>query len=197
MFFLRSKRVLAALAVVLGLAACESGSDGSNHPTLPESFIRGSTYGGYSLANDPMPERMAGSVSFNSEMLTASATIGGAGGRVDLLGHSIVVPAGAVTEPKVFTITSIPGGYVEVDLRAGDGSLLDPDSDDENFAVPVTLTLTYERSTNVTDPSQLVVLRLNGVDGEPEALPSTVDLNVATITTQLDHFSRYAIAFPN
>jgi hypothetical protein len=197
MFRSRSNRLLTALLLALGFAACDSGSESSNHPTLPDSFIRGSTYGGFALANDPLPEGLASQPSFNTELLTASAVIGSEGGSVSLLGHSIVVPAGAVAEPKLFSITSVPGGYVEVDLKAGEDGVWAEDSGDEAFQVPVTLTLTYERSTNVSDPSQLVVLRLNGVDGDAEALPTQVDTGTQQITAHLDHFSRYAIAFPN
>src|SRR5690606_24609760 len=147
MFLSRWKRALAALAIVLGFAACESGSGGARHPVLPESFIRGDSYGGFALANDPLPDRLASSASFDTEMLSASQVIGPEGGRVELLGHSIDVPAGAVAEAKVFTITSVPGGYVEVDLKATEDGVW-VDAGDEGFLVPVTLTLTYERSTN-------------------------------------------------
>jgi hypothetical protein len=64
------------------------------------------------------------------------------------------------------------------------------------FPEPVTVKLTYSRSTNVKDPSKLIILRAKGPDGLPQALPSTVDTVNKTVTADLDHFSRYFIAFP-
>ncbi|HEX6307572.1 MAG TPA: hypothetical protein VFZ69_05250 [Longimicrobiales bacterium] len=119
------------------------------------------------------------------------------GGVLALLGHSIVVPAGAVTEPTVFSMTVIQQGYIEVDLTATPKSLLTrlfswSRPKEVQFAVPVDLSLTYERATNVTDPTRLKIMRLLP-DGRHEILPSTVDTVKKTVTAKLDHFSRYCM----
>jgi hypothetical protein len=193
MFRIKSSRFFAALVLLLTVAACDRGSDYSNHPTAPQSFLSGSTYGGYKLANDPLlPGLLQG-------QLSITGLLGTVGGTLDVLGHSIFVPKGAVSKPTLFTVFALPGGYVEVDLRAGLRGILGIliDIGGRGFNEPVTVTLSYERSTNIPDPSKLVVLRLNGLFGEPEVIPTTVDPVNKTVSAKLDHFSRYAIAFPN
>jgi hypothetical protein len=193
MFRTRSSRFVAAILLLFSVAACDRGSDYSNHPTAPQSFLSGGSYGEYTLANDPLlPGLLQG-------QLSISGLLGTVGGTLEVLGHSIFVPEGAVSRRTLFTIFALPGGYVEVDLNAGIRGILGIlfDVGGRGFDEPVTVTLSYERSTNVPDPSKLVVLRLNGLFGQPEEIPTTVDPVNKTVSAKLDHFSRYAIAFPN
>ena len=96
-------------------------------------------------------------------------------------------------------VLALPGGYVEVDLNASLFGLLGGllNIGERGFYKPVTVTLSYERSTNVPDPTKLVIIRLNGLGGTPEEVPTRVDPVNKTVSADLDHFSRYAIAFPN
>ncbi len=117
------------------------------------------------------------------------------GGLLSVLGHSILVPPGAVDRPALFSIEVQRNGLVEVDLTATArdwrGRIID--IGEQGFDEPVTLTLSYERATNVDDPDDLVILRrLPG--GGFEELPTTVDRQNKTVSAQLDHFSRYCMA---
>ncbi|NLG61075.1 MAG: hypothetical protein GX539_02435 [Candidatus Cloacimonetes bacterium] len=127
--------------------------------------------------------------------LDISKIIGINGGSISLLGHTITVPAGAVDRPVLFTLILARPGYVEVELDATISGLLGRiiDVGGKGFDKPVSLTLTYSRATNVSDPSRLVILRrLPG--GAIEEVPSTVDTRTKTVTAKLDHFSRYCMA---
>lgn len=126
--------------------------------------------------------------------LQVSSIIGLLGGEVHLAGHVITVPAGAVSLPTVFTLTVATNGYVEVDIKALTTDLLGNTVNigEKGFKKPVTLTLTYARATNVTDPARLKLMRLNS-DGRHEILPSTVSGNGKVVSAQLDHFSRYCM----
>lgn len=128
---------------------------------------------------------------------TVAALLDVAGGVLELLGHSIGVPAGAVDEPTIFSMTVIQNGYIEVDLTATPKSLLKRlfswgKTETVQFDRPVTLSLSYARATNVTDPTRLKIMRLLP-DGRHEILPSTVDLENKTVSAELDHFSRYCM----
>lgn len=128
---------------------------------------------------------------------TLSKLLGLDGGVLALLDHVLNVPAGAVTEPTVFSMTVLQNGYVEVELTAVPKSLLSSlffwrKVEEVKFVKPVELSLSYARATNVTDPSRLRIMRVNP-DGNHEILPSTIDLEKKTVTAELDHFSRYCM----
>ncbi|HEX6134102.1 MAG TPA: hypothetical protein VFZ24_09065 [Longimicrobiales bacterium] len=154
---------------------------------------------GYYWIREPAPVRPRSLFGWLVETVEATIALllDVAGGVLELLGHSITVPPGAVTEPTMFTMTVIQDGYIEVDLTATPKSLLRrlfswSNPQDVQFAVPVELSLTYERATNVTDPTRLKIMRLLP-DGRHEILPSTVDTVNKTVTAELDHFSRYCM----
>lgn len=154
---------------------------------------------GYTLITEPAPKPVRSL--FGWIVRTVDATlallIGSDGGLLSLLGHAISVPQGAVLEPTIFSMTVIQQGHVEVELTATPKSLLSKlffwrSVEEVQFQVPVDLTLSYARATNVTDPSRLKILRINP-DGRHEVMPSTVDPVTKTVTAELDHFSRYCM----
>jgi hypothetical protein len=128
---------------------------------------------------------------------TLALLLGDDGGVLALLNHVLNVPAGAVDEPTLFSMTVLQNGYIEVELTATPKSLLRRlffwrRVEEVNFNVPVELSLSYANATNVTDPSRLKIMRVNP-DGRHEILPSIVDLENETVTAELDHFSRYCM----
>lgn len=123
-----------------------------------------------------------------------SRLIGASGGTLNLAGHTLTVPEGAVSVPTVFVLTIPPSGRVEVELQALVSTLSGlVDVGEEGFDRPVTLSLTYAWASNVTDPSTLKILHLRE-DGSAEPLPTTVDPTGKTVTARLHHFSRYCMA---
>ena len=120
--------------------------------------------------------------------------IGLLGGSISVANHTVSVPLGAVTLPTLFSLTHANNGYVEIDARATVTDLLGRilDVGGLGFKKPVTMTLTYARATNVTDPTRLKIVRLMP-NGQHEVLPTTVNTYNKTISAKLDHFSRYAM----
>lgn len=182
--------------MLLAVAACQP--DGSNRPspTEPDLLLGlnlGGSLGGYTLANDPVLAQLL------NQPVKVSQLVNVDGGSLELLGHELTVPAGAVLQPTLFTLTVLPSGHVEVYLTALSTNLLGGilNVGKKGFAEPVEVTLTYKRSTNVTDPSTLIILREKGLFGQPQPMPSTVDQVNETVTAELDHFSRYFVAFPD
>lgn len=128
---------------------------------------------------------------------TLALLLGSDGGVLSLLNHGLTVPAGAVSESTLFSMTVLQDGYIEVELTATPKSLLSRlffwrQVEEVNFKVPVELSLSYANATNVTDPSRLKIMRVNP-DGRHEILPSIVDTESKTVTADLDHFSRYCM----
>lgn len=119
------------------------------------------------------------------------------GGMLELLGHVLTVPAGAVAEPTQFSMVALPDGRIEVELAAlsvtGVGAPREVGADGFLNGKTVRLTLSYATATNVDDPSRLLVLYLMD-GGAVEALPTSVDVGTKTVSVELEHFSRYCMA---
>ena len=177
-------RKLGVLVSLMGLLSCTS--DKTGDVAGPRQAV--TVPGGYTLIEDQLDP------SVND--LSVGRVIGLEGGSVKLLGHSIHVPLGAVSQPTLFTMTVVTNGYVEVDLLAlgGLGGLIDVGS--AGFAQPVTVRLTYARSPNVTDPARLLILRKlgPGYQGSYEVMPTRVNTTTKTVEAELDHFSSYVMA---
>ncbi|HET8654830.1 MAG TPA: hypothetical protein VFL93_04910 [Longimicrobiaceae bacterium] len=192
---------LLALVPLLAAVAITGACDHSSNSLAPEapSQWSGSLFGGsasqsYTLLNQPLLGVLGD--------LKLSQLIGVDGGQISLLGATLIVPPGAVDSPTLFTLAVLPTGHVEVDLSATVQTLLGGllgGSQQETFARPVSLTLSYARATNVTDPAKLTVVYAPGLLGysDLEPIPSTVDVEHKTVTAQLPHFSRYLLASPN
>jgi hypothetical protein len=127
----------------------------------------------------------------------AHGLISSDGGSVTSGAHSISVPNGAVNKSTTFSITALDEGYVEVYLTAIEnaGSADEVNVGAQGFAngKTVTLTLSYAEAADVTDPTKLVIVRYLA-DGELQTLPVTHDAANQTISAQLGHFSKYAMA---
>ena len=197
MKFLKNRlRMVAGALMLLAVSACQQDGSNTPGPTEPDQLLGlnlGGSLGGYTLANDPILPNLL------NEPLKVSQLVSLQGGTIQLLGHKLTIPAGAVLQPTLFSLIVLPTGHVEVHLTAIStnwlGMVLNVGK--QGFKKPVKVTLTYERSTNVADPSTLIILREKGLFGQPEPMPSTVDTATKTVTADLDHFSRYFIAFPD
>lgn len=115
-----------------------------------------------------------------------SAVFGKDGGRLELGGHVLTVPAGAILAPTRFTMRLVPNGGVEVDLRAIQPVLGNIGS--SGFEIPVQLALSYAEVEGEIDPEDLVIVRV----GTGERLETTV-VDGSRVQADLDHFSRYRV----
>ncbi len=191
-------RLLLPLLVLLVLVGCRQEPVERQVPTAPSEVIFSSP-SGYDLVQDPLVRQLL------ATRPSISALIGVNGGSLELLGHRLEVPRGAVSIPTLFTMTVLPL-YVEVDLRAAAttsgllGRVINVGS--QGFQKPIPVTLTYSRTTFATNPpgvERLSILRVTSVLGYSryEPLPSVVDTVARTVTAELDHFSRYTMASPH
>lgn len=185
----------ARLAIVLALAttSCDRGPVAPEPTVDPQAGLLGNLLNGLGGGSSSPFQLLTDPLSITLPNLVATKIIGSAGGTLTLNGHSIEVPAGAVSLPTLFTITAITDGHIAVDLSAVAwllGGLIDVG--ERGFAKKVTLTLSYANATNVTDPSRLRIVYVNGA--QSEVLPTTVDTVRKTATAKLDHFSKYCLA---
>jgi hypothetical protein len=191
------KKLALLPVLLLAITACDQAGELSPAtPAAPDaslSRLLGGTAGGYTLVRDPLLPGL-------TKALSTGTLIGFGGGQVSLLGHTLTVPAGAVSQPTLFTLTVLPTGYVEVDLLGTLNTLFGVlDVGSKGFQKPIPIALTYERATNVRDPGELTVLRVQSLIGygKYQVMPSQVDRATRKVTTELDHFSRYTLAYPD
>lgn len=182
----------AALAV-LGIAVagwgCESGTEpvpqaGLEAESSVSSLLDGSDDG----STLDFLER---SSSLLVEQIVTTLATPEDGGELELLGHELVIPAGAVEKATYFVMIVLPGNAVQVELFAFDAQT-GLDVGDAGFLTPVQLALSYADVSGIKDPSQLVIVHVPH-DGEPEPLATRVDEEAQKAHAELWHFSRYAL----
>lgn len=188
MLGLRTPAALLTLCALL-LTSCEPArvtAPRSAAPAPAGAEARSSEAGSYTLVEGTLPLGVD---------LRVSEVIGLEGGTLRLAGHTLAVPAGAVSAPTLFSMAQLPGGLVEVEMLALRSTLAGTllDVGEQGFAVPVTLTLTYAWADDVPDPARLLIV-WRKPDGTLEPLPSRVDPETRTVTAELEHFSRYCLA---
>jgi hypothetical protein len=166
----------ASVMVLLGLAACEQQS--SPVAALSETGPSLASSSGAVLVECP-----------SNVTTSAEGTIGSLGGSVELANHRLALPALAVLEPTVFTLTDPAGKYMLLDLK-GNGQ------ESFGFEKPATVTIDYSRCTRSNiDQAELSVWK---VDPETKALLKNMggidDKAARTITFTTDSLSMYSLA---
>lgn len=123
----------------------------------------------------------------------ASAWIGSAGGTVSTAAYTLVVPLGAVSVNTKFVIEPVNDGTYAVQLRAYKQGLLGlVDVGEKGFKKPVTLKMSYANASGVTNEKKLIIVYL--CDGDAEVQATSIDTRKETVSAQLNHFSKYAMA---
>lgn len=112
------------------------------------------------------------------------------GGELNLLGHKLTIPAGAVEAPTFFVMFVIPGNTIQVELFAIDART-GINVGEQGFQIPVQLSLSYA-TADVDDPENLIIVHVER-NGNRIPLPSTVDEDAELVSADLAHFSRYAM----
>lgn len=167
-------RALTAPVLALALASCADGVQ----PTAvhaPETALRSSL--GPTLIECP-----------TSVASSASAVIGPTGGVVEVGGHRMTVPLGAVKGLKTFTLTVPVSNYMEIGIKA-DGQ------EHFQFDAPVSITIDYSRCTRSNIDGR--ELRIYYIDPATKAILADMggvdDKTVRVITTNTDHLSGFSI----
>ncbi len=164
-------RTVVGVGLILGMAACAEAPPTA--PLGPEQSLLGG------LMNATLLR--CNSLSYSS----SSAVIGSGGGTLTVGPHRLVVPAGALAADVTITGEVIPGSVNSV--RFSPEGL--------TFAAPAALTMSYRncplaallplKKVAYTDEGLSILSLLHSLD----------DLAAREVTGQLEHFSRYAIAY--
>jgi len=187
----------AAFLALLLVANCDRGV-GPSEPEAVQPEVSADLLGGLLRRDRPSPTPS------NLTLIVEEPSPGGPGlvtglfgvlgGILELDGHALLVPRGAVLRVTLFTLATPRTDVVDVELNALGGDLLRGVlSYLIRFERPVTVELSYARALNVDDPDRLTIVRQLS-DGRWEVVPSRVDKRRKVVTAELDHFSKYAMA---
>jgi len=124
---------------------------------------------------------------------TVAAWIGAGGGTISTAAYTLTVPLGAVTENTRFEIEPTNDGTYSVQLHAYKQGLLGLiDIGEKGFKKPVTLKISYANANGVTNEKKLIIVYL--CDDGAEVQSTSIDTKKETVSAQLNHFSKYAMA---
>jgi hypothetical protein len=172
----RSRKFLSALlGAVVGIAGCGSGSGIPLEPSAP-AFLLGLNLGGLNallLNCTPLPYSLS------------AATIGPAGGSLSVGPHTLVVPEGALSGPVTISAELI-SDHVNSVRFAPEGL---------QFRKAAALTMSY---SNCSGPGMLLPKKVAYTNELLSILELIQSVDVAAqkkVTGQLQHFSRYAVAY--
>lgn len=183
-----ARAVILAIAVVA--LACETGTEPPRSPAL--------------LTDGPASGLLGDDDLLGSELSLAHRTIAllsdevvrqkiepDVGGTLELLGHSLYVPPGAVDRPTMFVMSVLAGTEIQVELIAYDPDLYE-DVGGKGFNKPVQLALSYAEA-DIDDPESLTIVHITA-DGDKVEIDNVyVDTENQVVTGDLSHFSRYAL----
>jgi hypothetical protein len=184
-----------ALAAILFAFSCDMGP-GADSPVSPpaESGDLFGLPGLRPVRPTPPPSGLVWIEETPSKEGFVSGLIGLLGGVLRLDGHSLDVPRGAVLQLTLFTMATPSTPVVDVDLNAIGGELVGGLLSRLGvFRRPVRVEMSYARAKNVTDPDDLVIVRMLP-GGRYQVIPTTVDKRRKVIWAELEHFSKYAMA---
>jgi hypothetical protein len=128
-----------------------------------------------------------------------SEVVGPQGAYFESGKYSLAIPAGAVTEPTLFTVTVLGDGYYSAEFHATRvdelGNTVDVGA--QGFNVPLVVTFPYN-AKKFPDPSKLAIAWLKDGTYTGELLPLTTvaDKRQQKLSALLHHFSSYAVVIP-
>lgn len=124
-----------------------------------------------------------------SETRSVTKTVGSLGGTVDLDGHSITLPLGAVLLPTTLTLTVPASRYMEIEITANGAESFD-------FEQAVAITISYARCTRSNiDKAPLTAWQIDpATKALLEHMGGTDDKAARALTFGSDHLSGFAIA---
>ena len=169
-----------ATALAFTLVGCSADAPTAVEPRIGAPVVMGAITRYEPLANE----------------LTATATIGSEGGSFSIpeAGLTVTVPAGAVSEPVVFSATAHRGKIVAYDFQPAG-----------RFDVPIEVTqdlyyTSWHHQADLSDVFGGYYTGENALDDEQgeaevsELPPSVVNIEKCKITLAVGHFSGYVIA---
>lgn len=166
-----------AAALVLAFASC------APEPTAPVAAPSTGLIGGtLGTVGDATGSLLSCQV---TTAYSAEQDIGPAGGTLRVGPHTLVVPAGALSQTVHISAYAPTGSTVRVQFQP----------QGLHFASPTKLTLSYQSCGLVPSLQLSVVYVDDSNDQILEVLPSLTDIFTRTVTGKVSHFSSYAIAY--
>jgi hypothetical protein len=181
--------LLAVAATVVSLTAgCTDGTPVSPRTAAPAALAARSNPSSTTTATLTAPESSIDVLArFRQKpqvtIAWAKAWIGPEGGRVDFVGFTIIVPAGAVDKVTMFTIK------LPVDPNGSEHVVAELGPHNTTFAKPITIGLPYRGTTVEGAPAMVVWWNDGWVN-----TGGTVSADGAQIFTQTSHFSEWGLA---
>ena len=173
MFASRAARLFGLVAILALGISCTTGED-PTAPAMPQ--------GEPELLLGLNPGRLLSCP--GQPYAVATATIGPSGGQISVGEHLLVIPPGALSRPTTIRAEAPPDGVASVRLEPHGLT----------FHRPAELTLSY-RSCALAGLLPVQVAYTTETLDLLDLLPSANDLLQLQVTAQLDHFSRYAVAW--
>ena len=159
-------------ALVLGVFALLSCGEPPAAPVAPpDASLLGSLLGGL-LQCSPMPS------------VTATKTVGSAGGVIKIGPHSLAIPAGALSAPVTITATAPSGTVNRIRFQPQGLEFLRPASLTMSYANCSLLGVLLPKQIVYTDDALNILTYLLSID----------NLLAEKVTGRVNHFSNYAIA---
>lgn len=193
----RSSKLLFTLSLTLFSACSESTITDVSNPVRPSAAVLDDTGNELELVKGQL----------NSRTKLVSKVIGPEGGMLVLPGwgknghfafHSVIVPAGAVTEKLMFAMELSSDEYIEVDLNAykldAAGKPI-AGTGHRGFSKPVYLTLSYANAEKPVPTGKVRIVYLNEQTGRAERVNSRALPMAQLVIGELRHFSRYTMAW--
>jgi hypothetical protein len=182
---MRYTRRLIQLSLILILStgvSCTTGESGTTEPSLGSSSEIPTALPVVGIPDPPFISVDVLSCSPQDYAIT-SKVIGSKGGRIMVGSHQLEIPAGALSQPVTIVAEQITGSTNSV--RFGPEGLA--------FARPAELTMSYANCLSVPAGKQIVYTdeQLKVL----ELLRSSDRARTKTVTSAIDHFSRYAVAY--
>jgi hypothetical protein len=185
---------LGVLVLAAGLAACDSNQLAA--PTIRPSYGQVCDESGneYTLVEGHL----------TAQVNSASAWIDREGGWIHLPAaqtdghdskHSIYIPANAVSQKTLFTLSTIAGQYVGVELSAQvqDASGNWQDVSDKGLAEPASLVVSYKPASNVSGSTSIVLLRGDGLHHVPTKATTYSESGRQFVVATLPRISKYVV----
>ena len=182
---MRYTRRLLQLSLILILSTgvgCTSGGFGTTEPSLEQS--NESPEPSWVIGTPDSPFISVRLLSCSPQgYAVSSKVIGSKGGRISVGSHSLEIPQGALSQPVTIVAEQITGSTNSV--RFGPEGL--------RFARPAALTLSYANCLMV--PAAKHIVYTDDQLKVLELLKSSDRARTKTVTSPIDHFSRYAVAY--
>jgi hypothetical protein len=181
---------VAATVVTLTAGCADAGTPVSPRASAPDAALSRagatttSTTAEFAAPGDAVAQLARFKVKPQVTIAWAKAWIGPAGGRVDFVGFTIIVPAGAVDKVTMFTIR------LPVDPQGSEHVVAEFGPHNTTFAQPLTIGFPYRGTTVEGDPYASVVWwndRWVNMGG-------TVSADGSQIFTTTTHFSEFGTA---